>query len=179
MDKTEFKSRVLPVRDTLFRLALSLLKNREEAEDVLQDVLLKLWDRRNRLVRLGNIEAFAVTVTRNHCLDRLKSYRHKNRSGTAIDKLPLASTQLLPDRQAELGDTMRHMRKAFDQLPENQRLVLHLRDVEHYSYDEIAAVTGQSAGALRVTLSRARKQVREALQNIHSHGTSKDQKTAE
>jgi len=178
MNKTEFEHRVLPIRGILYRLALSLLKSREEAEDVMQDVLLKLWNMRPRLARLESIEAFAVTIARNQCLDRLKSYRQRNRSGKTIEKLGLTSSLPLPDRKAELGDTMQHMRKAIDQLPENQRLVLHLRDVEQYTYEEIKAVTGQSTGALRATLSRARKHIREALHKKHSHGRNEDQKTA-
>ncbi len=167
MEHEEFNRQVLPIRDKLFRMAKRLLVSREEAEDATQEILMRLWDRNHLLEKYRNVEAFAMTMTKNFCLDRLKSKQaghlslvHSN-YGDADRSLSL---------QIEHRDSIRWMEKIVNELPEQQRMVLQLRDVEAYDYDEIAEVMEMKPTAVRVALSRARKTVREQLTKTHSYG---------
>lgn len=160
MTKEEFKSLVLPSKDKLFRVALALLGNRQEAEDTLQDAYLKLWDMRDRLPEYDNVEALAVTMTKNLCLDKLRSYRHRKQNDAGVESLPIRSAGPDPARAAELKESHQAIYAIFETLPEQQKLIIHLRDVEHYSYEEIRDMTGLTVNNIRVNLSRARKTVR-------------------
>lgn len=163
MTKEEFKTQVLPVNGKLFRLAATLLNSRSEAEDAVQDVYLKLWNMRQQLTEYNSVEALAVTMTKNLCIDRLRSYRSRNQNDGGLEQIIMHSTDSYnPERQAELNESLQQVHAIISQLPEQQRLVVHLRDIEQYSYDEIEAMTGLTRNNIRVTLSRARKNVREA-----------------
>jgi RNA polymerase sigma-70 factor (ECF subfamily) len=162
MTKEEFKTLVLPVREKLFRLALSLLSDRQEAEDTLQDAFLKLWSIRSELGRYRSLEALAVTITKNLCLDKLRSYRHRKKDSGGIEQLGPRSYLNNPEALAELNESSRTIYRFVQMLPEQQRLVMHLRDIEQHSYEEIEELTGLTRNNIRVQLSRARKQVREA-----------------
>lgn len=160
MDLQAFRQRILPVQHRLFRLASLFLRNREDAEDATQDVLMRLWSNRAQLDTYQSVEAVAVQMTKNLCLDRLKAHA-RNRFVDDADLSSVATSQLSPYRQTELTDSATRIRQLIDQLPDTQKLVLHLRDVEDYSFEEIEQVTGLTINAIRVTLSRARKQVRD------------------
>ncbi|RYC68853.1 RNA polymerase sigma factor [Spirosoma sordidisoli] len=168
MDLQAFKQQILPIQNRLFRLATMFLRNREDAEDALQDVLMRLWSNRQQLNTYQSVEALAVQMTKNLCLDRLKSHaRQKN-----VDKADLgsvAASQLSPYRQLELADSADRMRQLIDQLPNVQKLVLHLRDVEEYSFEEIEQVTGLSINAIRVALSRARQRLRDGYLKLNDY----------
>ncbi len=148
-------------------MARLLLGSREEAEDALQDVLLRLWDNRLQLAAYQSVEALAVRITRNLCLDRLK-YR-QNKKMVAVEQLAGSSDYRTPEQLVELSDSTRLMQRLYAELPEAQRVVLHLREVEEYSYEEIEQVTGMSINNIRVILSRARKQVRENYVKINAY----------
>lgn len=161
MDLQAFKQQILPVQGRLFRLAKLFLHSREEAEDVLQDVLIRLWTNRQQLETYHSVQALAVQITKNLCLDRLKAHsRQKMASDT--DLLGVQATAVSPYQQLELADTTELMRQLIDALPEQQKLVLHLRDIEEYSFEEIEQVTGLSVNNIRVILSRARQRLRDA-----------------
>ncbi|ADB39349.1 RNA polymerase sigma factor [Spirosoma linguale] len=160
MDLHVFKKRILPVQGRLFRLAQLFLRNREEAEDTLQDVLLRLWTNRQQLDSYHSVEALAVQMTRNICLDKLKA--HVRQKTTDDTDLPgVQAEDASPYQQLELSDSVRLMHRLIDDLPEQQRFILHLRDVEEYSFDEIEQVTGLSINNIRVILSRARQRLRD------------------
>ena len=158
MDLQAFKQRVLPTGDRLYRLAKLFLRNREEAEDTAQEVLLRLWNNRQQLDTYHSVEALAVSMTRNLCLDKLKS--QKNKPMVDVATLELRSDSATPYHTVEMSDSAGLMRRLFEELPPQQQLVLHLRDVEDYSFEEIEQVTGLTVNNIRVILSRARKSVR-------------------
>ena len=161
MDLQAFKQRILPVQGRLFRLAQLFLRNREEAEDALQDVLLRLWTNRQQLDTYHSVEALAVQMTKNLCLDRLKSPAHQKMTNDA-GLLALQAEGASPYRQVELADSAGLIRRLVEDLPAQQKLILHLRDVEEYSFEEIEQVTGLSINNIRVILSRARLRLRES-----------------
>lgn len=163
----EFKSRVLPLQPGLYRMASSLLRSREEAEDAVQETLLKLWRHRQTLSGIVSLRAFALRTMRNHCLDKLKAKTHGSYAGEAESMLvadPVAH------RQTEVNDSVRAIQSLVDRLPEQQRTVFQLRAVEDLDMEEIADVTGLTVEHLRVVLSRARKALREMYEKQNDHG---------
>jgi len=166
MTTEEFKTELLPKKDKLFRLAIFLLKNREEAEDTIQEVFLKLWDIRNSLSKYKNMEAVMMTMTRNKCLDKLKTKREKYISlNEQINKQPSIS----PMEQSVQQDMVVRVKEFMSRLPEQQKTILHLRDVEGYEYKEIGEITGFELNYIRVNLSRARKAIKESLLKLEEN----------
>lgn len=167
MDLQAFKNKVLPTKDRLFRLAKLFLRNREEAEDTMQEVMLRLWTNRQKLDTYHSVEALAVSMTRNLCLDKLKSQKRKPMVDANV--LEANADYTNPYQKTELSDSVGLVRRLFNELPEQQKLVLHLRDVEDYSFEEIEQVTGLSINNIRVILSRARKNVRENYLKVNDY----------
>ncbi|RNI32496.1 sigma-70 family RNA polymerase sigma factor [Rufibacter immobilis] len=167
MDLQEFKTKVLPSKQKLYRLALFMLQNKEEAEDILQDVFLKLWTNKHKLHAYASIEAFAMSITKNLCLDKLKA--KKNKQMVDVTDMELNSGEQTPYQRYELADQVHKVQELVKELPEQQQLILHLRDVEGYSYEEVEQVTGMNVNAIRVTLSRARKSVRDGLLKMENY----------
>ena len=165
MTKQEFVQKVLPVKDKLFRLAGRLLGS-VDAEDVVQEVFYKLWVRKTEIDKYRNIEAFAIVITRNLCLDRLKSKAYRRSEITEWNE-PV--DRLNPERIIELKDDVDMVSKAMDNLPEQQRLIVQMRDIEEMEFDEIANVMQMNVNAVRVNLSRARKSIRSQLKIRHEY----------
>lgn len=167
MQQTEFLNVVMPFKDKLFRLAKRLLVSREEAEDATQEILMKLWSKQNVMMTYNNVEAYAMMMTKNFCLDRLKSKQ--------ADTLKLVHSNYRDENvslqdQLEVSDSVGWIGKIMEGLPEQQKMVLQLRDVEQYEFDEIASLLDMNPTAVRVALSRARKMVREKLIQKHEYG---------
>ncbi|WPY97486.1 sigma-70 family RNA polymerase sigma factor [Christiangramia sp. OXR-203] len=167
MQERIFLSHINPVKDKIYRLALRLLTSRDAAEDATQEVILKLWSRKNKIKHYANVEAFAMTVTKNYCLDQLKLKQNNN---LRIVHQNYESKQIPLHTEIELNDEMQWLGRIVDSLPEQQKLIFQLRDVEQYDYDEIAKITNMNQTAIRVSLSRARKAIREKLIKKHNYG---------
>ena len=167
MQERIFLSHINPVKDKIYRLALRLLTSRDAAEDATQEVILKLWSRKNKIKHYANVEAFAMTVTKNYCLDQLKLKQNNN---LRIVHQNYESKQIPLHTEIELNDEMQWLGRIVDNLPEQQKLIFQLRDVEQYDYDEIAEITNMNQTAIRVSLSRARKAIREKLIKKHNYG---------
>lgn len=166
----EYTHRLLPMRDKLFRLASRFLTDSDDARDMVQDTYLKLWSSKTNLDEVRNMEAMAMAVIRNLCLDRLKSHATKFRSAE-LSEYENADHET-PDRHAEHAEMRRWIHRLVNALPEQQRTVMHLRDVEGMEMDQIALATGQTPNAARVNLSRARKRVKEELEKIYTYETT-------
>ncbi len=160
MTVEEFKIEILPLKNKLFRFAKRLLRSYEEAEDTVQEVFLRLWSKRENLVEYKNVEAFAMTVTKNICLDKIRSGKNRH---FELNDHNLEMNEMVPDKKVEIRDTVCKVHQLIDNLPENQRLIIQLRDIEGYEFEEIAEITGSNFNAIRVNLSRARKKVRDEL----------------
>ena len=159
MEVTEFKKAVLPFSPKLLRFAIRILEDTESAKDVVQDVFLKLWLMRDKLSNYRNLEAYAMTMTRNLCIDLLRRTRPVplNESFSAeLDD---------PEAGIEARDTGSRVMQIVSKLPEQQRTVIHLKDIEGYSTGEVMDILGINANTLRVNLSRARKKVRDIMLN--------------
>ncbi|MDX9883019.1 MAG: sigma-70 family RNA polymerase sigma factor [Prolixibacteraceae bacterium] len=175
MTARDFKLHVLPVSNKLLRFAVQFLKDEEQAKDAVQDVFLKLWQKRDGLAKVENMEAFAMRILRNRCLDIIRLNRFVP---VEDDKLRrLSGEKSDPDREMDLSETALLVRDAIGKLPEVQRQVMWLRDIEQMDYEEIAGITDLEINALRVNLSRARKKVRDELLKYQDYGTGRSENT--
>lgn len=168
MKSKEFIFLLEPFKDKLFRIAKRLLVSHEEAEDATQEVIVKLWKQKDKLKEYKSVEALAVTMTKNFCLDQLKSKRAQN--------LKLVHSNYRDwdtgiDQKIEQQDNTNWISKIVEYLPENQKLVFQLRDIEGHEFEEIAHMLEISETNARVLLSRARKTIKEALIKKHQYGT--------
>ncbi len=156
----------MPAKNKLFRLALRLLSNRQEAEDTVQEVYLKIWNMRKKLATYRSPEALMMTMTRNMCLDKLKSRKNEYQGLNNYDTIEQTPD---PYERAVLSDAVKRVKKAMQELPEQQKTIVHLRDVEGYKLKEIAEFMKVDMNYVRVNLSRGRKKVRETIQKIHTY----------
>ena len=168
MQVKDFKTDVLPISNKLLRFGLQILQNDEEAKDVLQDVFLKLWQKRDELSAIENLEAFAMRMMRNRCLDVIRNRRTV--SMEVVKKSHLPDEETRNSDNVELADSANLVKRIMADLPDLQRTVIHLRDIEQLEYDEIAETTGLNVNAIRVNLSRARKKVRDEILKIQNYG---------
>ncbi|MFW6310347.1 MAG: RNA polymerase sigma factor [Prolixibacteraceae bacterium] len=143
----------------LLRFATHFLKDEDEAHDVVQDVFLKLWQKRDSLEEIENIEAFAMRMTRNRCLDVIRANRMVPVDAETDRKMKQETVDV--HSQVELSETAKQIKKLINNLPDLQRTVMQLRDIEQLEYEEIAERTELKVNAIRVNLSRARKKVRD------------------
>ena len=166
MNQKEFLDIVLPIKDNLYRLARRFLISNDEAQDAVQEVFLKLWKNKEAIKKYRSPEAFAYTMTKNYCLDRLKSKQASN--------LKLVHTNFENrtdlEQHIEAKDGVSLLFKLMETLPEQQKTILHLRDVEQLEFAEIAKITNTSQANVRVALSRARKKIKDLLLKQYNHG---------
>lgn len=170
MSLEAFKTKVLPVKDKLYRFALKLVKSEPEAQDIVQEVLIKVWDKRNEMDEVENMEAWCMRVTRNLSLDKLKSKHASKTSGMEEDFEISQGEKVTPYRSTEMKDTMENIGNLISSLPDKQKQVIQLRDVEGFSYKEIGDIMEIDMNQVKVNLFRARKAVRENLLNINAYG---------
>ena len=164
MPASLFKQLLLPLYPRLQRVALRLLGNAEDAEDIVQEVYMKLWSKRDALPDVQDVEAYCVTMTKNMCIDRL---RIAEADKADVDEVPtmLAATDDV-EAQVERHDAVEQVKQIIGTLPEHQQQVITLRDMEDCSFEEIAEQTGLTAVNIRMLLSRARKTIRERLKKL-------------
>jgi RNA polymerase sigma-70 factor (ECF subfamily) len=144
----------------LYGFAFRILRNREEAEDVVQEVFIKLWNMGDKLDQYKSIDALATTMTKNYCIDLLRKKKHGYQGEyDMIESLNITSPS--PHEQMENRESGEILQLIIAGLPESFRVVIQLRDIEGASYEEIAEKTDQNINTLRVTLSRARKIIRD------------------
>lgn len=171
MKESEFISFITPLQERLFRLSKRLLVSSQEAQDAVGEITLKLWEKRNGLSSVKNLEAYAMTMTKNFCLDRLKSKQGSHLRLVHVN-YERATDHL--SQALEYKDSFSIVEKAMQGLPEVQRLLIQLRDIESLSYAEIEAVVAMKPTAIRVALSRARKTLKEHLVKNHAYGLTKN-----
>ena len=125
MKEISFQNDVLPLKNKLFRLALRITLNREEAEDVVQDTLIKVWNARDRWLELDSIEAYSLTIARNLSLDRIKKMENQNDSLEEQNTERLDENTSTPSERMIQKDKLDIGRNIIDELPEKQRSCLH------------------------------------------------------
>ena len=166
MKEAVYIETVHQIEQKLYRIAKRLLISHEEAQDATQEVLVKVWQKSSELSHVKSIEAYAMTMVKNYCYDRLKSKQASNMSieYSIHDKSQDQSEAF------EAKDRLSFVEKIVNNLPEKQKLIWQLRDVEGATFEEIAEVVQMEPTAIRVNLSRARKRIKESLEQIDAYG---------
>ncbi|MGM9703006.1 MAG: RNA polymerase sigma factor [Prevotella sp.] len=172
MKNISFRNDVMPLKNKLYRLALRITLNNAEAEDVVQETLIKVWNKREQWDEIESIEAFCLTVCRNLALDKAKMAENNNE---ALDEDSYGNTPDLsyasnPEEQAVANDHVSVVRQLIDLLPEKQRTVIQLRDIEGKSYKEISKVMDISEEQVKVSLFRARQTIKKKFSETDSYG---------
>jgi RNA polymerase sigma-70 factor (ECF subfamily) len=167
MTQSDFVKVVMPFKDKVYRLAKRLLVSEQEAEDATQEILLKLWKQKENMEKYRNVEAFSMTMTKNFCLDRLKSKQAQN---LKIVHSNYKDHNVGLQKEVEVRDSLSWVERIMETLPEQQKMIVQLRDIEQYDFDEISKMLDMKETAIRVALSRARKTIREKLTNTHRYG---------
>ncbi|MBX2846178.1 MAG: sigma-70 family RNA polymerase sigma factor [Saprospiraceae bacterium] len=169
MTETTFLQIAQRNQDKLFRFARRLLKDVSAAEDAVQDLLAKLWNKRHALNAYENIDVFMMVAMKNHCFDEIKKSKRRTQH-YALHAVENTAKVATPERQVEGITTVALVSQLIDELPETQRMVMQLRDIEQLELKEIEDILGLQPNAVRTNLSRARKKVREKLKKIHNYG---------
>lgn len=169
MNQTEFLEKVLPFKDKVYRLAKRLLVSSDEAEDATQELYFKLWKNKAKIKTYNNVEAYAMRMTKNYCLDQLKSKRTSNLTLVHSNYKDESNSM---QNDIEYKDSANIIKKMMNDLPKKQRMIIQLRDIENYEYHEIGKILDMEPTAIRVALSRARKTLRDKFIKKQNYGIS-------
>ncbi|WP_319500000.1 sigma-70 family RNA polymerase sigma factor [uncultured Draconibacterium sp.] len=169
MTTEEFKNTVIPYSVKLYPMLFRILRNEEETRDALQELMLRLWNRKDELVKCTNQSAYIVTMARNYSFDLLKKKKPQ-----AIDE---KHEYMILNTEADGTDSdtierYEKVKQVIKDLPEKYRTVIELRDIDGFSFEEIKDITGYEVANLRVILSRARQKVKEEVEKIYDYDTS-------
>ncbi len=167
MNQIEFIKTINPFKNKLFRLAKRLLISNDEAQDACQEILVKLWNKKEDLQNFKSIEAFAMTLTKNYCLDELKSKKSHN---LRIENYEFENKNNNLEKDLEISDRLNWINKAIDKLPEQQKIIIQLREIEQYEFEEIAEMLQMNQTAIRVALSRARNTIKDFMTKTDNYG---------
>lgn len=161
-----YHKHILPATDGMYRYALSIVRNQETAQDVVQDCLAKIWSLRNDLDKVEKVNAWAFRIVRNRCIEIMRRDRYAD-----LDEKVVNMRHSDPvEQQAITNDFMSLMNQVLKALPAKQQEVFHLREVEDMSYQDIAEACDLSESDVKVNIHRARKKVKEAMQKIDAYG---------
>jgi RNA polymerase sigma factor (sigma-70 family) len=149
------------IKDKLYRFSLRITGNAPEAQDVVQEVFLKVWEKRDDMADIKNPEAWCMTLTKNLSLDKLR-LKH-NRSKDLEEAHTLSDSKPTPYTETETNDMVEKIKKLMNQLPEKQKMVMHLRDIEGLSYEEIGDSLDMPMAQVKVNLFRARNFIKEKI----------------
>ena len=169
MTTEDFKNTVIPYSRKLYPMLFRILKDEEETRDALQDLMVKLWNRRNDLLKCSNQSAYIITMAKNHSFDLLKKKRPLRISENDEHKLLNLETE---EAGIETVERFNNVKKAIEQLPEKYRQVIQFRDIDGFEFEEIHEMTGYEVPYLRVILSRARQRVKDEVEKKYSYDRS-------
>ena len=158
-----FVIQVVPLREKLHNFSRKIVENDADAEDVVQEIFLKLWTMREELDKYGSVEVLAMQMTKNFSLDKLKS---RKPTSNEFETRHLVSRLKTPEEETEERNSVEYIRQLVNQLPYLQQTIMRMKDIEGYELSEIAEITGSQIEAVRTNLSRARKKIREQFLKI-------------
>ncbi len=166
MTSEEFKNKIIPFATKLYPMIFRILKNEEETRDALQDLMLKLWDKRKELDKCNNLTSYVITVAKNYSFDLLK----KKRPRAIGEKEEYRILNIEEDGcDQDNREKYEHVHKVIEKLPEKYKTVIRMRDIDGFSFDEIKEMTGFEITHLRVILSRARTKVKNEIEKIYDY----------
>ena len=162
MTQATFKETVFCLKDEMYRFAKRFVMSSDEAEDVVQDLMIKFWQKKEELATFGNLKSYAMRSVKNECLNRLK--HHDVKMGFADFQIHRSELY-----QIETNNLKEHILQFIKQLPEKQKAVIHLKDVEEYDNSEIAEMLDMEENAVRVNLMRARQKIKEQITQLMNY----------
>jgi RNA polymerase sigma-70 factor (ECF subfamily) len=169
MKNISFRNYVLPLKDVLYRLALRITLSHEEAQDIVQDTLIKVWNKRDDWQSLDNIEAYSMTICRNLALDALKKKGNNNES-LEQEQIDTPDRTSNPHELMIQKDRIEMVRRLVNQLPEKQRSCMQLRDFEGKAYKDIAQILGITEEQVKVNIFRARQTIKQQFSKADNYG---------
>jgi len=162
MQQSQFKNEILIHKNQMYRLALRILRNEEDAKDIVQDSLVKLWNKRKVLGNIKSFKSFSLTIVRNACIDLIRKRKPETNHQDHLER----SDGLNPEKQLDVSDQLQRVKQIINQLNEQQRELIQLRDIEELEYEEMSEITGLTVNNIRVILSRTRKEIRQRMKAI-------------
>ena len=165
MELKQFKTDIISLREKLLNYSLRMLENMDDAEDAIQETFLKLWNIRGQLDLYENPGGFAMQTIKNICIDKLRS----RKITVEPEDYQIGFNSQTPYSQLAIKDSIDLVRKIIDELPELQKRIILMRDVEGYELEEISQIVGTQTSAVTMNLSRARKKVREKFLLINAY----------
>lgn len=162
MQMRELVHMITPFQQKLYRYALRIVGDHMEAEDVIQELLIKIWKKKDQFLAIDNKEAWCMTLTRNMSIDKTRK-KKKHRASNIEDFYFIKDSSSTPYQSMESQDNMSKLQSIISGLTEKQQTVIHLRDVEGYSYKEISDITGYTVDQIKVYLHRARMILRKQI----------------
>lgn len=164
MKTNDFNQIIEEIKDKMYRLALRIVLDPYEAEDVVQEIVIKAWEKREYMATVENPQGWLMTLTRNKAIDKTRS---KHKRTTDIDQFfNISDTGANPEHTLLQKDLLDKVKAIINALPEHQRTVLHLRDIEEYAYDEISDITGQTPNQVKINIYRARQAIKEQIEAL-------------
>lgn len=163
MEQEQFKKEVVPLRGQLLFYAYRLLEDKADAEDIVQEVMLKLWYMRDELEQYNSIPALTVTMTKHLCINKLKANQRVQEN---LSEVVLVTNDLSPYRQLEQKNEVEQVMRIIDCLPGLQQTTLRMKHIDGFEVEEIAELTGCTVDAVRMNLSRGRRRVKELFFQI-------------
>ncbi|MBO7522350.1 MAG: sigma-70 family RNA polymerase sigma factor [Bacteroidales bacterium] len=151
----------------LYAFAYKMLKNQQESEDIVQNVLVKLWKKRDELDNINNLRTLALTMTKNECIDVLRRWRFSEKSDVDGVAQQEKSNSLSPLENMVSDETKNMMRQIISDLESPYKEIITMREIEGLPYEEIAGMTSLTVNNLRVIVSRARQMIKEEYLKKH------------
>ena len=161
MTRKQFIKEVMPYSEKVYRLSFRFLNDSEMAKDMVQNIFCKLWDHRGKLNELRSKEGYIIRMTKNACLDKIKLKKHQTE---------ILNHHKVTQPTYDSTEYVEVTKKVIEKLPEKQRRIIQLRDLEGFSFDEISKLMELPLNNIRVSLSIARKKVRTEIQKIYDYG---------
>lgn len=166
MTTEDFKNKVIPFSRKLYPMLMRMLKDEEETQDALQELMVRLWSKRSELAKCNNLNAYIAVTAKNYTFDLLKKKRpFIFEEGKTYKLLNIESV----NQGHEIKEKYEKVRKVIDDLPEKYKVVIRMRDIDGFSFDEIREFTGLEIPNIRVILSRARLKVKQEVEKIYDY----------
>ena len=165
MNKQDFKNHIFSLSESIYPMVVRMLGNTYSAEDAIQEIMIKLWEKRNRIEKHPNIKGLVILTARNYCIDVLR--KHKNATVDISNHLKKVKTN--NDNNLEWSELNNMIHNILQKLPQQQKEVFVMRDLDGYQFKEIAVALELKVEHVRVLVSRARKFIGVELEKIYNY----------
>lgn len=170
MTNENFENIIRELEHPMYRMALFFTKDQSLSRDIVQEGLLRVWKNRSKLSEIENVKAWALRIIRNLCIDQSRRVRHHVAPLEAGFMVPTNALQ--PDQTTDLKDQMSFVSLALEQLSDAQKMAIELREVEGYTYKEIAEIMEENINQVKILIFRGRQRIKDYLVKNNEYGTA-------